>query len=641
VPRHESNRGAQAGFTLIEVIVVLAISTLIAVPVTAWAISTLRQQDLSQALLRNAVNTGTIGSHFSKDVASAAQLIAHPGGGDCDGGGSGSGGDVVLSVVPSASSNRVVYSEAPSGAATGHNTLWRRECGPTGALASATELFERVVPGSVRLTCLRATGDTTGDPCESATNRRVRLQLTPQTPEASRDVDLHATRRVTPGTDIIRGADSPLAQITVSPRVGYLSTDFTFDGSASRGGGGAATYQWEFPDGSTPTGAVVTRRFASAGYHQVRLRIEGPNASNVAVVTVRVINRYPVAVATYNPDTRVFSATGSSHPDGLPLTYHWFFGDGVVATGATVPSPFAVGTQGTRRAVLWATDSLGNSDTDTVVIELAPVPTGPITITPTPVPVAGKLATVGTVGAGIDPLAVTFSSDDMADRTWSLTRRGSGAPVATSSAASFTHTFGPGDAGEYEIVRLGPGGTPSGEPVAFRLNAAPTADFSSTVAAAGSPTSFRGNGPGGSSDPDGDIISWRWEFGWPGWTATGPTPAHVFTHPGSYLVRLVVTDDDGQTAEIVRPVQIPGTPLVPPPPTWAGGTVSWSPVPGAEGYRVEFWCTAGPPDSRDTEPSQQSVAPPDGYCPDGAASATLRVRANAQWSLPSVGVNRP
>ena len=38
-----------------------------------------------------------------------------------------------------------------------------------------------------------------------------------------------------------------------------------------------------------------------------------------------------------------------------------------------------------------------------------------------------------------------------------------------------------------------------------------------------------------SNDPDGNIVSWEWEFG-DGATGTGPMPTHTYNEPGRYLV---------------------------------------------------------------------------------------------------------
>ena len=49
-----------------------------------------------------------------------------------------------------------------------------------------------------------------------------------------------------------------------------------------------------------------------------------------------------------------------------------------------------------------------------------------------------------------------------------------------------------------------------------------------------------------SSDSDGEIVSWEWDFD-DGNTGTGETVMHTFSEPGFYTISLTVTDDDGAT----------------------------------------------------------------------------------------------
>lgn len=51
----------------------------------------------------------------------------------------------------------------------------------------------------------------------------------------------------------------------------------------------------------------------------------------------------------------------------------------------------------------------------------------------------------------------------------------------------------------------------------------------------------------GSSDPDGRIVGYHWDFG-DGGSSTEPNPTHVYAAPGAYRVTLTATDDDGATA---------------------------------------------------------------------------------------------
>jgi PKD repeat protein len=87
------------------------------------------------------------------------------------------------------------------------------------------------------------------------------------------------------------------------------------------------------------------------------------------------------------------------------------------------------------------------------------------------------------------------------------------------------------------------------EPVAVTApNAAPTAAF--VISCTGLACSFNGHG---SSDDDGTITSYDWDFG-DGPTVNGASVDHSYGQPGSYTVMLTVTDDDGAAATTTRVV---------------------------------------------------------------------------------------
>jgi PKD repeat protein len=67
--------------------------------------------------------------------------------------------------------------------------------------------------------------------------------------------------------------------------------------------------------------------------------------------------------------------------------------------------------------------------------------------------------------------------------------------------------------------------------------------FSPNPAAAGSAVGFNA---AGSTDADGSIASFTWDFG-DGSGGSGATPSHIFGAPGAYTVTLTVTDNGGGT----------------------------------------------------------------------------------------------
>jgi hypothetical protein len=72
----------------------------------------------------------------------------------------------------------------------------------------------------------------------------------------------------------------------------------------------------------------------------------------------------------------------------------------------------------------------------------------------------------------------------------------------------------------------------------------------------GQPVAFDGSG---SFDPDGTIVSYRWDFG-DGDSALGPTPTHTYTGTGLYTVELRVTDNENGSSTCQTTAHLPPVP---------------------------------------------------------------------------------
>ncbi len=96
------------------------------------------------------------------------------------------------------------------------------------------------------------------------------------------------------------------------------------------------------------------------------------------------------------------------------------------------------------------------------------------------------------------------------------------------------------------------------------FDAPPTADFSFTLPqpSTGVPIAFVDR----SSDADGTVVHWHWDFGDPSSAssdvvdtadpAAGRQPQHAFAAAGTYAVSLTVTDNGGQSATVTRAVTV-------------------------------------------------------------------------------------
>src|SRR5438094_9618816 len=126
-----------------------------------------------------------------------------------------------------------------------------------------------------------------------------------------------------------------------------------------------------------------------------------------------------------------------------------------------------------------------------------------------------------------------------------------GRPTSQATPITATHTYSaPGTDTVRVTVTDKDGGAGSGQLVITVAppNHAPTAvaggPYSGTEAAA---VSFDG---AGSSDPDGDALTYAWSFG-DGSTGTGARPSHAYADNGAYTVTLTVTDAHGAASSPV------------------------------------------------------------------------------------------
>ncbi len=123
----------------------------------------------------------------------------------------------------------------------------------------------------------------------------------------------------------------------------------------------------------------------------------------------------------------------------------------------------------------------------------------------------------------------------------------SGPAFMTVSAAGVVH-LAPGstDAGSYTAsVKVSDNGSPSlSDTKSFSItvndaNRAPVANAGGPyTGSVGTAISFNGSG---SSDPDGDALTYAWTFG-DASTGSGVTPSHAYAATGTYTVSLTVTD---------------------------------------------------------------------------------------------------
>jgi len=235
--------------------------------------------------------------------------------------------------------------------------------------------------------------------------------------------------------------------------------------------------------------------------------------------------------STVNKLAVQFNGTSSSDSDGTVASYLWDFGDGANSTLAEPTHTFA--TAGVKSVTLTVTDNEGG--TGTVTKQVTTVANQPPT---------GSFTSEVTK----QQVAFTSTADDsdgtVATYLWDFGDGG------TSTLANPTHTF-PAVATYSVSLTLtdNDGGTTViTNPVTTVANQAPTADF--TVAVNKQNVDFDSS----STDVDGTVVSYLWDFGDGSPNATVANVSHQFAAVDTYDVTLTVTDDNGATGSVTKQV---------------------------------------------------------------------------------------
>jgi len=330
---------------------------------------------------------------------------------------------------------------------------------------------------------------------------------------------------------------------------------------------------WVSSDGPTPTGSVTVTVSGgpetcsgtlTGGVGTCPLRLDGLGGRTLtatysggpgltrstdtephSVVAQPPANRAPTAAFTSScvDLTCSFDSGTSTDPDGTIVSWIWNFEDGGTSPERNPSHTFPA--TGTYQVTLTVTDDDGASDpfSASVRVEAPPPPNQP--------PAAEFTAQC-------EDLKCRFTdqsgdSDGRIDnRAWKF---GDG---ATSDERNPSHEYATG--GTYTVrlrVTDDDGAETSVEHAVtvVATNQRPTAEF--TPSCINLDCQFTDQ----STDPDGTIVSWSWEFG-DGGSSTLQNPTHSFGGPGTYKVRLTVTDDRGESRSIDHDVQV----TAPPPP---------------------------------------------------------------------------
>ncbi|MDH5544143.1 MAG: PKD domain-containing protein [Gammaproteobacteria bacterium] len=246
-----------------------------------------------------------------------------------------------------------------------------------------------------------------------------------------------------------------------------------------------------------------------------------------------------------------FNGSGSQDPDGIIVIYSWDFGDGSTGSGVTPTHTYI--SDGVFNVTLTVTDDAGDSATASTTATIG----------------LGNQAPVANVNgpySGMVGDAIAFNSSGSNDPDGSIVSYdwdfGDGSS-GTGPNPSHTYIM----AGVYNVVLTVMDDAGAMDSAATSATIAEMPVNQAPVANAGGPyEGFAGDminfDGSGSTDTDGTIIDYHWDFG-DGSTGSGMNTGHIYGGEGVYNVVLTVTDDAGDTGSATTTVSI-GVANVPP-----------------------------------------------------------------------------
>ena len=359
----------------------------------------------------------------------------------------------------------------------------------------------------------------------------------------------------------------PTAEFSALPTSGTAPVDVQFTDASQPGvlGDGVDSWAWDFDGNGTvdSTERHPSHLYDSPGTYTVTLTVTDGVVSDPETKTgyITVVPDPPEASFTAGPkDPSVplalkFTDTSEDPPDGSIVKREWDFdGDGTIDSMEESPEyTFASG--GTKSVSLTVTDDDNATNTvrqDVVVNDPPTADFGAAAIDPS----KPRELTFTDKSADADPGSVMAWA-------WDFENDG----TVDSTVQNPIHSFaGAGPKTVTLTVTDDEGATATASrPVG--VNAAPSASFTASSLTGEAP--FEPTFTSTATDPDGSIASYEWSFG-DGTTGSGPSVSHRYTAPGTYDVRLTVTDDDGARSSATKtiavtlpPESIPAGPAAP------------------------------------------------------------------------------
>ena len=369
-----------------------------------------------------------------------------------------------------------------------------------------------------------------------------------------------------------RSTTEPIVAARVAPGDGAKSTIL----SASQLSAEESTtpqivaWRWEFGDGDTSTVQNPSHSYDANGTYTVVLTVT--LESGTSGTTAKSITAADFAFSCVE---LTCSFTDRSTSPGQVVQWYWEFADGETSTAQNPTHTFA--TSGFYYVEEWVYDNVNPYNDPTLVGYWVTVPPTLLNLPPTAdFSVSCVDLTCVFTDQSTDPNS-QVAHGEVGGWYWTFGDGGTGL------SPNWTHTYSA--AGTYTVeLRVDDRFEAStiSKPVTVAVNQPPTAAFTSSCPLLS--CTFTD----GSTDADGRVVAWSWDFG-DGATSTSQNPSHTYDAGATriYTVRLTVTDDGGKTASVSTSVTVSSEPNQPP-------TAAFASSCGGLSCRFSLWDDTDP-----------------------------------------------
>jgi vibriolysin len=306
----------------------------------------------------------------------------------------------------------------------------------------------------------------------------------------------------------------PVANFVASATQVYLNNVVTFTDKTLEN---PTTWSWTFEGGTpaTSTAQNPTVTYTTVGTYDVTLVVTNAQGSDTEIkVNYIDVAEKPYCASqgtTYNQEWIAGVQVGSMNNASSMAGYTDFTNITCNLTGGTTPSvvltPGFNGGPWTEYWAIWIDYNDDHDFDDAGEAEFS--------------------------GAGTSVVSGSFTVNPGIDKVTRMrvTMKYAGAPTSC-------ETFSYGEVEDYTANVVSGG-----------ANLPPVANFTFTV------NNLTANFTDASTDPDGTVVAWSWNFG-DGATSTLQNPSHTYATAGTYNVTLTVTDNDSATNPITKPVTV-------------------------------------------------------------------------------------